>query len=303
MIAASGIPVLDMAANTADLGKLVADRDQRHAGRVRPRRCPSSTSRTSRLPPAVETGAGPAHLDGRGRRSRPLHPVLGGRGDDPRRRQSGRRGAGMGAGIGAGMGMAMGAQMARAGPGAPCPPPRSRCRRRTAATAVRACLAHRRGPARHAAPSAGPRWGGWRGDGEITPRDLCLDRRARTAGSVPRTWPNWRSSSPSCRRLRPPMPEQAARRATRSAERRNAHLRGGPSASPRAPAPVPVRPARLTAILPGASLPASGPARRAYPASTCGLMPVPGPAAGPPPATGPTTAHPDHALPSGPFHG
>ena len=126
-IAASGIPVLDMAANTADLGKLVA-REIAPTLESYGLTIPELYIENISLPPAVE-----AALDKR--------TSMGMAGDLGRFTQysaaeamtsaaANPSGGGMAAGIGAGMGMAMGAQMARQGPwgaapqsGAVPPPP------------------------------------------------------------------------------------------------------------------------------------------------------------------------------------
>ncbi|MFP4304119.1 MAG: SPFH domain-containing protein [Rhodosalinus sp.] len=124
-LAASGIPVLDMAANTADLGKLVA-REIAPVMADYGLQIPELYIENISLPPAVE-----AALDKR--------TSMGLVGDLDRfaqysaaeamsRAADNPAGGGMAAGLGAGMGMAMGAQMARQGPwGAqpaqPAPPP------------------------------------------------------------------------------------------------------------------------------------------------------------------------------------
>ncbi len=115
VLAASGIPVLDMAANTADLGKLVAAEISgtlAEYGLAMPELYVENIS----LPQAVEQA-----LDRR--------TSMGVVGDLGRYTEfsaaeamtraaanPGGAGAGMGAGLGAGMGLAMGAQAARAGP-------------------------------------------------------------------------------------------------------------------------------------------------------------------------------------------
>ncbi|MFP4406654.1 SPFH domain-containing protein [Rhodosalinus sp.] len=124
-LAASGIPVLDMAANTADLGKLVA-REIAPVMADYGLQIPELYIENISLPQAVE-----AALDKR--------TSMGLVGDLDRfaqysaaeamsRAADNPAGGGMAAGLGAGMGMAMGAQMARQGPwGAqpaqPAPPP------------------------------------------------------------------------------------------------------------------------------------------------------------------------------------
>jgi hypothetical protein len=111
-VAASGIPVLDMAANTADLGKLVANEiSATIAGYGL--NLPELYIENISLPPTVE-----AALDKR--------TAMGMVGDlDRYTRYSAAEAmgtaaatpnSGMGAGIGAGMGMAMGQTMAQAGP-------------------------------------------------------------------------------------------------------------------------------------------------------------------------------------------
>ncbi len=89
-MATSGIPVLDMAANTADLGKLIAAEISRTMADYG-LEMPELLHREHLAAAGGREGARQAHLDGRGRRPGPVHPVLGGRGDDPRRRQSRRR--------------------------------------------------------------------------------------------------------------------------------------------------------------------------------------------------------------------
>ncbi len=118
VIAASGIPVLDMAANTADLGRLVATEiapTLEGYGLSMPELYIENIS----LPPAVE-----AALDKR--------TSMGLAGDLGRFTQysaaeamtaaaTSPAGGGMAAGLGAGMGMAMAGQMMRAGPWGPAP--------------------------------------------------------------------------------------------------------------------------------------------------------------------------------------
>ena len=126
VIAQSGIPVLDMAANTADLGKLIASAisaTMTQYGLVIPELYIENIS----LPPAVEEA-----LDKR--------TSMGMAGDLGKFTQysaaeamtsaaSNPAGGGMAAGLGAGMGMAMAGQMAQGGPwgsstaAAPPPPP------------------------------------------------------------------------------------------------------------------------------------------------------------------------------------
>ncbi|MBT8412502.1 MAG: SPFH domain-containing protein [Octadecabacter sp.] len=124
IVAASGIPMLDMAANTADLGKLIAGAigDTVSAYGIT---IPELYIENISLPPAVE-----AALDTR--TSRGLTGDL----DEHMKyaaaealRKGGEASGAMGAGLGAGMGMAMAQQMANpwaqpaAAPMAPPPPP------------------------------------------------------------------------------------------------------------------------------------------------------------------------------------
>ena len=126
VIAQSGIPVLDMAANTADLGKLVAsaiDGTMKQYGLTIPELYIENIS----LPPAVEEA-----LDKR--TSMGLAGDLGkftqySAAEAMTSAASNPAGGGMAAGLGAGMGMAMAGQMAQGGPwgaapaAAPPPPP------------------------------------------------------------------------------------------------------------------------------------------------------------------------------------
>ncbi|MFO1105765.1 MAG: SPFH domain-containing protein [Amaricoccus sp.] len=121
IIAASGIPVLDMAANTLDLGKLVADRIAPPIAEYG-LELPAFYIENVSLPTEVE-----AALDKR--------TSMGAVGDlskyaefsaaEAMTKAAGTPGSGMGEGIGAGLGMAMGARMAQTGPwgSAPAPTP------------------------------------------------------------------------------------------------------------------------------------------------------------------------------------
>lgn len=124
VIASSGIPVLDMAANTGDLGKIVA-RAIAPAVAAYGLEIPEFYVENISLPEAVE-----AALDKR--------TSMGAVGDlgkytefsaaEAMTRAAGTPGSGMGEGIGAGLGMAMGARMAQTGPwgsapAAPAPAP------------------------------------------------------------------------------------------------------------------------------------------------------------------------------------
>ncbi len=125
-IAQSGIPVLDMAANTAELGKVVAQAISANVAAYG-LTIPELYIENISLPPAVE-----AALDKR--------TSMGVVGDLDRYTQfataealqkGGDASSGIGAGVGAGLGMAMGAQMAQRGPwgavpssvASPPPPP------------------------------------------------------------------------------------------------------------------------------------------------------------------------------------
>ncbi len=128
-IASSGIPVLDMAANTADLGKLVANAISPAIAQYG-LELPELYIENVSLPPAVEdaldkrTSAGLAGDLGKFTQYSAAEAMT-----SAARNPSG---GGMAAGLGAGMGMAMGAQMAQQGPWgaapataptAPPPPP------------------------------------------------------------------------------------------------------------------------------------------------------------------------------------
>ncbi len=118
VIASAGIPVLDMAANTKDLGRIVAEAISANVteyGLTIPELYVENIS----LPPAVEDA-----LDKR--------TSMGVVGDLDRYTQystaealqaGGEASSGLSAGMGAGMGMAMGAQMAQRGPWGASPPP------------------------------------------------------------------------------------------------------------------------------------------------------------------------------------
>jgi membrane protease subunit (stomatin/prohibitin family) len=113
VVAGSGIPVLDMAANTGEFGKLVAARISDTIGQYG-LTLPELYIENISLPARGGGGAGQAHLDGRGRRSEQVHPVFGGRGDAGRRLRVGRwrhHGRRARRGLGMAMGnMMMGAQ-------------------------------------------------------------------------------------------------------------------------------------------------------------------------------------------------
>ena len=80
VLGGSGIPVLDLAANYDQLGQFVT-------GRIAPEfanyglELRQAAGRERLAAAGGRAGAGPAHLDGRGRRSAQVHPVPGGRGD------------------------------------------------------------------------------------------------------------------------------------------------------------------------------------------------------------------------------
>jgi membrane protease subunit (stomatin/prohibitin family) len=124
VIASAGIPVLDMAANTRDLGRIVAEAISGNVAEYG-LTIPEFYIENISLPPAVEDA-----LDKR--------TSMGVVGDLNRYTQyataealqkGGEAASGMGAGVGAGLGMAMGAEMARRGPwgaapaASPPPPP------------------------------------------------------------------------------------------------------------------------------------------------------------------------------------
>ncbi len=114
VIATAGIPVLDMAANTAELGKLVATRISETIAQYG-LTIPELYIENISLPPAVEealdkrTSMGLAGDLGRFTQYSSAEAMTA-----AARNPSG--GGGMGAGLGAGMGMAMAGQMAHAGP-------------------------------------------------------------------------------------------------------------------------------------------------------------------------------------------
>ena len=117
-IAQSGIPVLDMAANTADLGRLIAQSISESVATYG-LTIPELYIENISLPPAVEEA-----LDKR--------TSMGVVGDLDRYTRyataealqaGGETASALGAGVGAGLGMAMGAQMARSGAAVPPPPP------------------------------------------------------------------------------------------------------------------------------------------------------------------------------------
>jgi membrane protease subunit (stomatin/prohibitin family) len=119
IIAASGIPVLDMAANTLDLGKLVADKITPMVSEYGIA-LPAFYVENISLPTEVESA-----LDKR--------TAMGAIGDlgrytefsaaEAMTKAAGTPGGGMGEGIGAGMGMAMGARMGQSGPWGSAPAP------------------------------------------------------------------------------------------------------------------------------------------------------------------------------------
>jgi len=122
IIAGSGIPVLDMAANTADLGKLVATELTKVVAEYG-LGIPEFYIENISLPPAVEqaldkrTSMGLAGDLGKFTQYSAAEAMTSAAANP------GAAGGGMGAGIGAGLGMAMGTQMAQPGPwGAPANP-------------------------------------------------------------------------------------------------------------------------------------------------------------------------------------
>ena len=163
IIAGSGIPVLDMAANTADLGKLVAAEISAVVADYG-LTIPEFYIENISLPPAVEEALDKAHVHGPGRRFGKVHPVFGGRGNDgggqePRRRRGwhgcrdrGRSGHGDGGSNGR-AGWPLGAKRSSAV---------TVCLARAAPAAGRACLAHRGKTARPTDPIPRRLWAGWR---------------------------------------------------------------------------------------------------------------------------------------------
>ncbi|MFO8126621.1 SPFH domain-containing protein, partial [Yoonia sp.] len=125
VIAQSGIPVLDMAANTADLGKLVAsaiDPTMKQYGLTIPELYIENISLPSAVEDALDkrTSMGLAGDLGKFTQYSAAEAMTSAAGNPA--------GGGMAAGLGAGMGMAMANQMAQGGPwgstaAAPPPPP------------------------------------------------------------------------------------------------------------------------------------------------------------------------------------
>ena len=226
IIASSGIPVLDMAANTIDLAKIVHER-------IAPMiaeyglELPAFYIENISLPGRGRGGARQAHRDRRRRRPLEVHRVQRRRGDDQVRRQPRRRrrhGRRHRHGHGHGDGRAHGAHAA---PGAR-PPRRGADRRRRAAAAA---------GARSAGTSASDGQGdrplhprraraAWSSDGTVDRRQLALD--AGRAGLAAR---------PRRRRARRPLQRAAAaaaRRLTRgwsSARLAGSRVGGGASLS------------------------------------------------------------------------
>jgi hypothetical protein len=202
-----GIPVLDMAANTRDLGKLIAEAIAPDAGRIRPRDA-RVLHREHLAAPEVEKA-----LDKRTSMGivgdLEVHPVRRRRGDDDRRRQPRAAAAAWARGWrrhGMGMGMAMANQMAgpaaaiaQAGAAAPPPPPPPPV----------GAVWHIAEAGATAAPSTRRRCSAWRPRAAADPRNDGLDRRAGRLEAGRRV-PALAGSSPRSRRRRrrraePPM--------------------------------------------------------------------------------------------------
>ena len=200
VIAGSGIPGLDMAANTADLGKMIAaEISQIVAGYGLS--IPEFYIENISLPPAVEealdkrTSMGLAGDLGKFTQYSAAEAMT-------KAASNPNGGGGMGAGLGMGMGMAMANQMANQGPWgaqkrAHLPPrnPRRRPRRRSNMSGTLPKTAKPRGR------SPRQNWAAWHRPGK-SPAKPMSGPPVRTAGCGPKTCRNWRSSSPSCRRRR-----------------------------------------------------------------------------------------------------
>jgi membrane protease subunit (stomatin/prohibitin family) len=142
VVAGSGIPVLDMAANTGEFGKLVASRISETIGQYG-LTLPELYIENISLPPAVEEAldkrtsmgvVGDLNKYTQYSAAEAMQAAASGSGD----------GGTMGAGLGAGLGMAMGNMMmgAQSGPWGAAPSAGPRCG--AAPAPGRACLAHRR---------------------------------------------------------------------------------------------------------------------------------------------------------------
>jgi membrane protease subunit (stomatin/prohibitin family) len=175
-VAGSGIPVLDMAANTGEFGKLVASRISETIGQYG-LTLPELYIENISLPPAVEEAldkrtsmgvVGDLNKYTQYSAAEAMQAAASGSGD----------GGTMGAGLGAGLGMAMGNMMMGAGgPLGRCPRTGRRPRCRAAPAAGRACLAHRRERRDEGSLLQG-RHGPDGHRGQPDPRNLRLDRRS-----------------------------------------------------------------------------------------------------------------------------
>ncbi|SEF62355.1 Membrane protease subunit, stomatin/prohibitin family, contains C-terminal Zn-ribbon domain [Thalassococcus halodurans] len=115
VLASSGIPVLDMAANTADLGKLVAAQVSQVLA-VYGLSMPEMYIENISLPSAVEAALDKRSSMGIAGDLNTFTQYSAAEAMTSAAQNTGGAGAGMGAGIGAGLGMAMGAQTMRQGP-------------------------------------------------------------------------------------------------------------------------------------------------------------------------------------------
>lgn len=120
VLASSGIPVLDMAANTADLGKLVAAQVSQVLA-VYGLSMPEMYIENISLPSAVEAALDKRSSMGIAGDLNTFTQYSAAEAMTSAAQNTGGAGAGMGAGIGAGLGMAMGAQTMRQGPWGPVP--------------------------------------------------------------------------------------------------------------------------------------------------------------------------------------
>ena len=145
-------------------------------------------------------GAGSAHLDGRGGRSRQVHPVPGRRGDAGRGRQPGCGRPGDRDDGGHGRRASRRARGGRARPSRPAPPPPTATRRRRRPIMSRSTA---RPPGRSALEQLREQVAERRAD----PRPRWSGRRAWPAGSRPARWPSSRPCSPRSRRRFPALPE------------------------------------------------------------------------------------------------
>jgi membrane protease subunit (stomatin/prohibitin family) len=184
VVAGSGIPVLDMAANTGEFGKLVASRISETIGQYG-LTLPELYIENISLPPAVEEAldkrtsmgvVGDLNKYTQYSAAEAMQAAASGSGD----------GGTMGAGLGAGLGMAMGNMMmgAQSGPWGAAPP---QAPRRGAAPAARSSMSGTSPrTARRRVRSPRPPWAGWPAEGSLT-RETSSGPPVRMAGCGPRT--------------------------------------------------------------------------------------------------------------------